>query len=147
MLSFKKFIIESGDSHYSYKKTSTDGKKHTYEFADDVGRKKTVHVIHSDTGHTADVAFHDNDKANTNASQKYSSTGEVGHKAGKVFSTVKHILKTHSTDHPKLSAFSFDSNKKDPSRVKLYTRMAAKMGGASEEGHEFHHHMIPTEKL
>lgn len=147
MLSFKQFVIESGDSHYSYTKTSTNGKNHSYEFADDAGRKKTVSIVHSDSGNTADVAFHDNDKENTNASQKYGSTGEHGHKATKIFSTLKHILKKHKSENPNISAFAFDSNKKDPSRVKLYTRMTAKMGGASEEGPVFHHHMIPTTHL
>lgn len=146
MISFSKFIIESGDSHYPYKKSHTYGNFiHHYDFDDGSGKKKRVTIDHD--GSAAEIAFHDTDKEEKGSKEKYGATGESKGKSLKVFSTVKHILKKHASEHPDLHVYSFSSNKHEPSRVSLYKRMASKLGGASEEGKHHYHHMIPVNKL
>lgn len=146
MLSFSQFMIESGDSHYPYEKTLSYGNfVHHYDFHDGSGKKKRVTIDHD--GGAAEVAFHDVDKENMKRKQKYGATGESKGKSLKIFSTVKHILKNHAKEHPDLHVYSFSSDKSEPSRVSLYKRMASKLGGASEEGRDQYHHMIPVDKL
>lgn len=148
MLSFQEFINESGDSHYPYKKTAALNGIHHYGFTDDTGKGKTVIISnHNNTKRSADVVFHDDDRQYSSYDKKYSASGELKHKAVKVFSTVKHILSKHLSDHPHITEYEFYSDKHEPSRVNLYKRMTQKMGGTSEDGEDDVRHVIPVDKL
>ena len=153
MLAFKRFILESGDSYHPYDKVKAHtepwaDESHRYQFKDDSGNIKHVDIHHQSFGlhPNAYVSFHDSHKEDS-GSEKHSATGELRHKAVRVFSTVKHILKHHAQNHPHLSGFEFSSSHDEPSRVKLYSHMAKKLGGKTEHNRDISYHYVDADKL
>lgn len=146
MKTFKSFISESGNSHYPFKTGNSDligG--HTYYFQDNTGKHKGVYVKNHDDREHATVVFYEHDPDGFNST--FDATGENGHSAVKVFSTVKHILKHHSIRYPSIHTYSFSSEKSEPTRERLYNMFVKKMNGSTKEGATVNHHFIPAKTL
>lgn len=154
MYSFKTFIIESGDTSYEFQKVAPPKKpvwadeSHRYSFKDSSGAEKHVDIhnqsIHDKPG--AEISFHDSHKETSNDS-KYNATGESGSKAVKIFSTVKAIMKHHAKAYPDLDYYVFDASHKEPSRVKLYSRIAKHLSGTTEKQTSTTRYKVQSDKL
>lgn len=152
MLTFKEYISESGDSSYEFHKISDNHKPdgrasaHRYSFKDNEGNEKHVDIVHrGKNGDNASVSFHDEGSYFKN--HMFSANGKHGHKALRVFSTVKTILAHHTKEHPHLDHYKFSADKDNTSRSSLYTRMAKRMGGHTEDHEDMTAHVIPAKNL
>lgn len=144
MLSFISFIVETGDTHYPFKKIKTTTDAHRYSFTDGVGNIKHVDFDHRGRKSSAELGFHDEQNARETGDEKYGPSGELGTKSIKVFSTIKHIIDQHAKEHPHLKSIHFDSRGDNPTRTKLYHRMAKHAGGDTDFAHWGAEHVIPV---
>jgi hypothetical protein len=153
MYNFKTFIAESGDTSYEFHKSQPPKKpvwadeSHRYAFKDSSGAEKHVDIhnqsIHDKPG--AEISFHDSNKEVNDS--KYNATGQSGSKAVKIFSTVKAIMKHHAKAYPNIDYYVFDASHKEPSRVKLYSRMTKHLGGTTEKQTSTTRYKVQTNKL
>lgn len=156
MLSFKQFLEESLDNPYDIishtsGKTRT-GTYHTFHFKDHKDRNHTISITRRNKSDDAEVVFFDHKLG-------MHKSGNAGHHAIKIFSTVKHAMDKFSNheDAKGLKNFRFDSSKeldknapgrkkqyKEGSRSKLYRKMAERAGGYSSENEKNITHIIPV---
>ena len=142
MLSFKQYILESGDSHYPFKLWS--GTSNVYTFKDHNNKTKILEINKSEP-EVAHVNFFDQD---SKASKMYDATNDLGHRAIKVFSTVKEIMKHHVANNPGVKLYSFESNKNEKNRHSLYSKFTKRMGGETDNDDvEYATHTIPASSL
>ncbi len=143
MIRFRDFITEIFDKPLPHKKTDDpEGDfDHHYEF-EHKGSKYHVGMYHlgdGKGGKHAEVSFHKEDPTNDPTKDRYTATKDSPTDSHKVFGTVKHILQKHAMEH-KLKSVGF-AGTGEPTRDKLYTRMAKKYGGNAESRgkHEIHY--------
>ena len=154
MLSFKDFITEAGDFSYKVRHTSSpvitgNHGYNEYEFHDHKGSKYATSILHDKHTDSAHVQFA-NDSVPEHKSMKI--TGSSGASAGKILSTVHHILKKHAKANPHIDHYHFTSE--EPSRAKLYHRYAKSLGGDTESNVDpdtkkvsHYSHLIPAASL
>lgn len=145
MLSFVQYIDEAGSFSYPYEKTSYDKTfdKHTYQFEHPTGKKFKVNISHNSRDE-ADVHFFDDAKGGRGGSKISSEHPRDAHK---ILSTVHHIIKHHATLYPEVRAYMFTSDKKEPSRVKLYKKFTDAHNGRSYEKHDVVLHKIQSSEI
>lgn len=141
MLRFIDFISEAYD--FSKNETTSSSKTHNYHFSDGDRhyRVQITHSPHKDGG--ADVSFATIDhEGKTNARKTDAAPG----KSHKIFSTVHNIMKHHAEKHG-IDRYSFSASGKEPSRQKLYDRLAKKHGGGLADIDIYgNHHYIANAK-
>lgn len=158
MLSFKQFLKESLDNPYDITshtsgKTRT-GTYHTFHFRDHKDRNHTISITRRNKSNDAEVVFFDHNLG-------MHKSGNAGHHAIKIFSTVKHAMDKFSNheDGHGLENFRFDSSKeldknalgrkkqyREGSRSKLYRKMTERAGGHSVESEKSTTHFIPVNR-
>lgn len=151
MLSFRQYLEESLDKPYHTKFYDTDDDgygtvNHEYHFIDHRGEHHPVYFTHrEETPHEAEMSF-------ANPEGDYRATGEHGHHAVRVFSTMKHLIERHAKKHPNIKSITFSSDKdetepdkyKEGSRNKLYRRFANSAGGTTTDNDSKLTHKIPV---
>lgn len=117
MISFKTFT-ESFSSHYDFEHKSPYSGSHSYSFNTHNNKKFHVLIAHhlEKKKPVAHVAF-------TNQHGEFHRTGDEGHHALKILSTVKHIIHHHLENHPHLTGITFDADKSEPEREQLYRHL------------------------
>lgn len=142
MLTFKTFMLaEAGDSPYDYEDEYHNEKSSQYKFKVD----KTPYEVKIDRlgKGSAAVTFgvkHDMDP--------FSLRGDMGTKAGRIMSTIHHIVKRHVMNNPEIKDISFTSDASEPSRVALYTRYTKRLGGYTHDSKHIRDtklHVIPAD--
>ena len=155
MFTFKEFIVEVFDKPYPivHKSDNTysggNMSAHRYRIDGDDGHRFHVHISHNKhTGHS-DVSFEDD-------YGHMGMTGKVGHKSGRVISSVAKIVKHHVNNVPTVKSIGFEGAKhiergSDRStlqgRNRLYSRITAKAGGTTQDHDLWTVHSIPADKL
>lgn len=132
MISFKTFVLaEAGDKPYDFH-VGDEGEGVTrYHFH--TGKTPYVTTV-THFGDEADVSFHTHHGLNDyDDVPLYHMTGNQGMKAGRILSTIHHIVKRHIAKHPRLKTISFSSDTTEPSRASLYTRYTKRMGGTTRD--------------
>lgn len=131
---FIDFMYESYE--FSKNETTSSSKTHNYHFSDG-DRYYRVQIVHSPGA--ADVSFATIDHEGRTDSKK--NDAGLG-KSHKIFSTVHDIMKQHSDKH-NIDRYAFSASAKEPSRQRLYDRLAKKHGGglADVDIHGNHHYI------
>lgn len=116
--------------------------EHRYEF-NHMGRKFQTTIIHDKKTGESEVAFGDEHT-------RMGKTGESGKHSIDVFSKVSSIIRHHAKNTPTAKEITFTSRKENGeqgSRSRLYSRMASRLGGTSEDnGGKYVHHSIPVNR-
>lgn len=138
---FTDFISEAYD--FSKNETTSSSKTHNYHFSDG-DRHYRVQIMHSPhKDGAADVSFATIDEKGKTDVKK--SDAGVG-KSHKIFSTVHDIMKHHAEKHG-IERYAFSASAKEPTRQKLYNRLATKHGGGlADIDHNGTHHYIANAK-
>lgn len=73
-------------------------------------------------------------------------TGEHGHHATRILSTMHNIVKQHISEHPHIKKVEFTSYSNEPTRAKLYTAYTRRLNGTTEheDGDGTYIHSIPA---
>lgn len=153
MLSFKEFIVEIFDKPYpiTHKSDSIFGgfSTHRYAVHGDDGNNFHVHISHNKSSGHSEVSFEDE-------YGRMGVTGEMGHKSGRVISSVAAVVKHHVKNVPTVKTVGFEGAKRADrgtdrfmaqGRNRLYSRMTAKMGGVTHDHEYWTTHSIPADKL
>lgn len=139
MKTFKQYLKESFDSHYSFRDRGANSDKTVHKYAFDTkDNEDTMHVKIDHDGDMANIAF-------TDKYGQYSATNDKGSGAVKVFSTVHKIMQDHAAKYPHIKSYHFSG--KSGSRSKLYDRMVQRAGGRSEDKGETKAYHIPADRL
>lgn len=136
MQRFIDFISES----YEFKKneTTSSSKTHNYHFSDGDNHYR-AQITHSPHGGAADVSFATIDHEGKTDTKKTDSAGSKSHR---IFSTVRNIMKHHAEKHG-IDRYAFSASVHEPSRQRLYNKLAQKHGGglADIDRHGNHHYI------
>lgn len=137
MKSFKEYLEEV----YSFDKNNqtSSEKNHHYHFSDGDTHYR-VQISHdSPIKNRADVSFSTIDEK---GHKVFSKTNTGGNNTRKIFNTVHNIMKSHGKDHG-IDEYSFSASGSEPSRQKLYDRLAKSHGGGLVDiGRNDSHHYI-----
>ena len=139
--SFTDFIGEAYD--FAKNETTSSSKTHNYHFSDG-DRHYRVQIVHSPhKGGAADVSFATIDhEGKTNIKKTDAGAGKSHH----IFSTVHNIMKQHAKEHD-VDRYAFSAAADEPSRQKLYHRLASKHGGGlADIDNKGTHHYIADAK-
>jgi hypothetical protein len=140
---FAQFINEILNSSYNFSKSKNDsyGPHHVYHFKDDESNHYRVHIEHGTS--VAAVNF---SKVDDKGTKTFSLTGN-SRSSHKVLGTVSNILRSHASNHP-ITHYTFTASDSEPSRVKLYSSITKKHGGASEYRpyNKTHNFIVPANK-
>lgn len=120
MISFKQHLSESLSSAYPYRIQHKDSIQKTFVFHDSSGRPYFVDIYHYSTLELMDVSFYTlDDKGHATAKLTGKSFNPM-----RIFSTVAAIIRT---EIKKGWRIEFSADRDEPSRVKLYDRLAEKL--------------------
>lgn len=154
MLTFKDFLLESGDFAHKFDHHPPDDHddNHNYTFKHN-DHHYEVQVEHRNSGkrQAAHISFSKTYKDITGKRQNFNKSKENSKDSIKILSTVHNIVKHHLMHHHGISNVHFTSKEDEPSRVALYKRYAEKHGGkttrGSEDDPEDHMHTIPANNI
>jgi hypothetical protein len=140
-------LAEAGDKPYDFHLRDEDEVETRYHFNAD-GTPYTATITHF--GKDADVTFHTHHGEDEYGEEMptFHMTGEQGMKAGRILSTVHHIVKRHVAKHPELRTIGFTSDTTEPSRASLYHRYTMRMGGTTHRSnmvYDTNVHTVPAD--
>jgi hypothetical protein len=160
MIRFKQYLEEAFDKPYEFKHEVGEF-EHLYHFSDGKTNYRAFVSKHGmgKHGSTHEVGFatvRPSKRRPGETISNFGATGEQGHRAPRVFSTVRHILRHHADANPGAEHYTFSSEKSDDSdvhnrwhdssRSKLYKTMTHRAGGKTvDSSHDnVAHHFIPA---
>ncbi len=153
MLTFKEYLTEIFDKPFPFiqkKKVTYDSgvQDHQYEIHTDDKKKFLVHINHDPRTGVSNVGFQDQEG-------RLTTTGAMGHKSGKLISSVGAVVKHHVKNTPTTKKVTYEGatkidsygNEQETGRNRLYAKIAAKAGGSTTKLFGWTNHEIPADKI